>query len=154
MCIYCSRRRNAYGADPSCPGFELIDQGRVRVFRVRRVRPLAYFTWFKFYMGDTEIGYVFREDTRDLVGLISDQDFARCAEVRGNAPLMNCPELDVCLQTCDEADIECRRPCIRGTEAAALEAYITLDECRGDCAGDADCLQRICGDERAACFGP
>jgi hypothetical protein len=130
----------------------LVDDG-VQVYTVRRVNPDGLFTWFRFYMGDTEVGYLFRQGTMALVAIVSDQDIVNCRESQGDRPPMTCTQLDQCLQGCNQVDLECRRPCLRASDPDAVDAYITLDECRSDCAGDAACLDRICGDERATCFG-
>ena len=37
-----------------------IDEGGVRMYRVRRVNPDGLYTWLRFFMGDTEVGYLFR----------------------------------------------------------------------------------------------
>ena len=139
--------------DTAEAAFATIDDGGVAVFRIRRVRPVRYFTWLRFYMGDTEVGYIFNEGTRTLVALVSDQDLSRCTESTGDAPPLTCPQLAECLQACDEANLDCRRPCIRAADPVALDAFIDWDECRGDCEGNPACLDRICADERAACFG-
>jgi len=37
------------------------------------------FTWLRFYAGDTEVGYLFRENSLEQVGLVSDGDINRCS---------------------------------------------------------------------------
>jgi len=36
------------------------------------------FTWAKFYAGDTEVGYLYREGTMDMVAIVSDGDVINC----------------------------------------------------------------------------
>ena len=134
--------------------YDLIDDGGVQIYRIRRVNPSGYYTWLRFYMGDTEVGHLFAEATLDLVARVSDQDIVACHEPLGDAPPMSCAELDACLAACNEADLPCRRPCLRATAPDAVEAYISWGECRSDCGADEACLDRVCDDERTACFGP
>ncbi len=141
-----------FSPDTAQEALEMTDDG-VQSLLIRRVNPTAYFTWYRFYMGDTEVGYIFRQGSLDLVAMVSDQDMHRCIEPMGDRPPMNCGQLSECLDTCEQVDLECRRPCLRASTPDAVEAYITWDECFSDCGPDPACLDRVCADDRAACFG-
>jgi len=133
--------------------FDLIDENEVRVLVIERLDTGARFDWIRVFMGDTEVGFIFAQNTLDLVAYVSDGDLLGCTELRAPPPALTCPELHACLSNCDPGDIECRRPCIRATEEAALEVYIELDECAGECGEDLECLNRVCSEEWMACFG-
>ena len=132
---------------------QMTDDG-VQVLEIKRVNPIEYFTWFRFYMGDTEVGYIFRRGTLELVALVSDQDVQMCTEGLGDRPPMRCGQLAACLETCEVADQDCRRPCFVASRADAVEAYIPWEECASECGDNAACLDRVCASERADCFGP
>ena len=132
--------------------FALIDRDGVRVYRIRGVNPDRLYTWFRFYMGDTEVGYIFRQGSLELVAQVSDQDIIRCDETYSSSNPMTCSQLDECLQQCDSDDVECRQPCLYATEQPFIELYISLEECRINCNGEQACLNTICADERQACF--
>jgi hypothetical protein len=58
---------------------EMTDDG-VTVSRVVILSTSQAFTWLRFYMGDTEVGYIFAEGTLTLTARISDQDVVACTQ--------------------------------------------------------------------------
>lgn len=133
--------------------FQRIDQDEVRVLVIDRLDTGERFDWIRIFMGDTEVGHMFRAGTLDLVAYVSDGDVLGCTVLRAPPAQLTCPELHACLANCDLDDIECRRPCIRATEEDALQMYVDLDECANECGEDLQCLNRICSEEWEACFG-
>ena len=58
--------------------FSLIDSGGLRRYRVAHRSSQQSFDWYKFYMGDTEVGYLYTEVSLSMVAIISDGDINRC----------------------------------------------------------------------------
>ena len=67
-----------FAPDTVTQAFELIDQDGLRVYRITDEQRTVAFTWFRFYMGDTEIGYIYEEGTSKVAALVSDGDILRC----------------------------------------------------------------------------
>ena len=62
--------------------FTLIDVEGVHIYRIQRPNSDLSYTWHRFYMGDTEVGYLFRHGTLQSVAQVSDQGIIRCSERR------------------------------------------------------------------------
>ncbi|MEE2788003.1 MAG: hypothetical protein VX589_11740, partial [Myxococcota bacterium] len=58
--------------------FDLLDMDGLRVYRIDDLLTGQVYTWHKFYMGDTEVGYLYAYDTLTLVGIVGDGDINRC----------------------------------------------------------------------------
>ena len=59
--------------------FDVIDQDGVRIYDISELNGDRTYTWYKFYMGDTEVGYLFEGDSPNVVGVVSDGDIYNCA---------------------------------------------------------------------------
>ena len=58
--------------------FGLIDMDGLRRYRVLHQQSEQSFDWYKFYMGDTEVGYLYMDASLSMVGIVSDGDINRC----------------------------------------------------------------------------
>ena len=58
--------------------FSIIDQDGLRIYEFGDTSNPSQWAWYRFYMGDTEIGYIFRKGTLSLDALVSDGDIIRC----------------------------------------------------------------------------
>ena len=58
--------------------FEYVDDDGVYVYSIVRSATDERFTWVKWYAGDTEVGYIFREGTLEQVAIIGDGDIHDC----------------------------------------------------------------------------
>jgi len=58
--------------------FEYVDDDGVYEYSVVLTTTGERFTWIKWYVGDTEVGYIFREGTFDLVAIVGDGDVHDC----------------------------------------------------------------------------
>ena len=56
---------------------ELTDDG-LRIIRLNYEPGNEPFEWYRFYMGDTEVGFIFSEIDGQLVALVGDQDIRSC----------------------------------------------------------------------------
>ena len=56
---------------------DLTDDG-LRVIRLNYEPRNESFEWYRFYMGDTEVGFIFSENDGQLVALVGDQDIRSC----------------------------------------------------------------------------
>ena len=67
-----------FSPDSPEAAFDLLDMDGLRIFRVIHTETDDVYTWLKFYMGDTEVGYIYAESTMTMVAIVSDQDIYRC----------------------------------------------------------------------------
>ena len=67
-----------FSPDSPEAAFNLLDMDGLRIFRVVHTETDTAYTWLKFYMGDTEVGYLYAESTMTMVAIVSDQDIYRC----------------------------------------------------------------------------
>ena len=58
--------------------FSIIDQDGLRIYEFGDAVGQPQWTWYRFYMGDTEIGYIFKKGTLRLDALVGDGDIVRC----------------------------------------------------------------------------
>jgi len=130
----------------------LSDDG-VTILTIRRVNPIQLYTWLRFYMGDTEIGYIYRQNTLELVARISDQEVTACTESVGDRRPMDCRQLIRCLESCAPNDAICSAPCYRASAPRAVENHALWLECLDRCESDRDCFDENCPRVRAECFG-
>ena len=56
---------------------DLTDDG-LRITRLNYNPENEPFEWYRFYMGDTEVGFIFSEIDGQLVALVGDQDIRSC----------------------------------------------------------------------------
>ncbi len=53
---------------------QYIDEGGVRFSAITDSKSGAAYDWLQFYMGDTEVGYLFPQGTTELIGIVGDGD--------------------------------------------------------------------------------
>ena len=63
--------------DTAESALELTDDG-LRIIRLNYEPENEFFEWYRFYMGDTEVGFIFSEIDGQLVALVGDQDIRSC----------------------------------------------------------------------------
>ena len=56
----------------------LIDEQGLAMWRVENLATGQQFTWLRYFMGDTEVGHIFAENSLTLVARINDGDVVEC----------------------------------------------------------------------------
>ncbi len=74
--------------------YEMIDADGVTVKQITMKESGDSYTHLEFYMGDTEVGYIYEAGTTRQVAIVSDQDIFMKAELKPNRLASPAPALD------------------------------------------------------------